>query len=472
MLKKRIREIAAERYSILNRNLIVKNNEDELIELIKDIVRNIPTGLEKKKKDTKNKKKNIPEDESFFWNKKINYITHTKRIPTQKDKSYNDLIQYVKFRDITFDYDYYVRLEDSHLIEVNVVVMFSPYSYKSNFQDILKYNTKRELKAMMRDPKCVIEMSPNVEAILEYDGEPYIDPDNEEHSLSLLHELKLYIPINRNGAYIINGRRHYNGYFLLGSENIQISKKVVDEGGKQSKNDVIIRHRSSISFMNFDDIISHKVFGVPINPFLYEDVDRWSDVEDIFQEYDLTEEQWDQLKLTHDRYLAEKKEGILKVPMDKALAEIEVADIYMAIYMYYDSVNSPEKYDNRERKLHLSKYHGLRSSHTPNLEHPIRSCVPPFKNNEPMRARRKWNVHPRTLLTAIIQKKQFLSSDDVNPLDVFNMLYFVKTESTRIGDSARYLTRDQIFKTDLIYAPGEIGAAGNICPATSAEVKY
>ena len=464
-----MREYVAENYCILNRNNIVKNNTEELIQFVIDIVKNIPTGTiggKKKKKDEKKKKKKknapvaVAKDEPPKWHLTVDYISHYSKMVTQQEKSDSALVQYIKYRNVVFDYPLYVRTEDSHTIELNVTVMFNPYSYEIPYQEILKYNTKKQLLDMM-DRGIEIDMNYNVKKILEFEGEPYIDPNNEEHSFSLLNELKIYIPVNPNGYYHINGRKLYNGYYLNDPNQMA-------DGGKK----IIIRHPSSLSFiyLGANGMINHQVFGDDINPFIYDEEDNWEELLPIF-EGKITEEQVETVRLTHAKYLEDKAAGTLKIPLEKAMVEIYSADVYAGIITMFDVRNNPEAYKSNSG-IYFRKYASLRGSQEPNVEHAIRDCVPSFKNNKPKSASKGWNVHPESMITSMVRKNQFIANGEPNPLDVFHLLSFTRVDSKNITESSRYVNRDELGIVDPIYTTGEdIGASGVLCASAEVDIR-
>lgn len=466
-----MRERVASKYCILNKDLIVKNNVDELIKLVIDVVKNIPTGMSSRKKkdevepeeDTgkpkrgKKKKVKVEEPPRRHF---MTYIRHDVKMPTQRDKSDNALIQYVKYREIQFDYPYYIKLEDSFVLEVDVTIMFSPYAYKANFQDALIYNTKNILEGM-KDMGVSFESSPAVEKILAYEGIPDIPENNEEYTMSLLHNLKLYVPINTTGCYHIGGRRHYNGYLLT------VPRQFVD-GNKK----LAIQHPSSVSYVYVNnDRVWHQVFGEDINPFAYDAEDNWEALKGIF-EASVNEEQLEIIKNMHDMYVKDAKDGNVKLPIDKALAEINATEVYAAIITLFDRINNPDTYTHQDG-IFFRKYASLRGSHEPNIEHFIRDCVPSFRNNEPKKAEKKWNVHPHGMLTTMINKRTFPSFNETNPMDVFHMLSFSRIEIDNLQDSARYVSLSELYKICPIYTPGQdIGASGALCPSTTAKITW
>lgn len=448
------------KYNILDQRCIVKNNEDEMIEVIKNIIQNIPTGMEAKSKAQKDGKDKNKMSNSF--NLKIAYINHTKKMPTQKEKSELTLKQYIEYERSTFYHPYYINMNDTQCIQVRFTVMFNPYSYKPIYFDTLMYNTKKELEYMMRN-NIHVEMSPNVKMVLDFDKEVDVV---EGEDYSLLHELVLNIPINHNGCYIINGRRYYHGYFLHAAE-----KDIYVNLEKESA--TIVHNGGSKSFLNFSgNTIVHNVLAVPINPFLYEDICTVEEMRNCFSDYVFTKEQEEQLERTLAAYLKDKADGTLKEPLDKARAEIEPAIVYKAIALKFDMQNHPEIYANIPREMYLSKYYGFRGSHIPNVEMSIRECVPPFKKNEPDKVKARWNVHPNTVLTAIVQRKQFISLENPNPMDIFRMLYFTVTEGKDLKESNRYVTDDKFHKVCIIDTPGDIGANGTILPSYNLKIDW
>ena len=75
----------AEQYSILNEDLIIKNNSEELTNVVLDIVRNIPIRVvleDKKGANNKKKKKGEVEKPKTDVIAKVSYISHKVRFCT------------------------------------------------------------------------------------------------------------------------------------------------------------------------------------------------------------------------------------------------------------------------------------------------------------------------------------------------------------------------------------------------------
>lgn len=460
-IQERMARKCAEKYSVLNPKNIVENNHEELIDLLINIVKNIPTGLNKsRKKNSKSKRDKEKVDNS--WNLRVQYLYHKLRLPTQKDKSDNALVQYKKYRQVQFDYDYYVMpYNDDMVYEVEIFIMFNEAMYKQNFRDMLMYNTKVELQQMLLlHPE--IAVTPAIERILAYDGPPPVAEPGKEKEIqySLIKSLKLYIPVNLNGCYHIAGRRYYNGYFMWKPNMLTSTGKLTVEH----------QGSGSVSFIYENkDVVTHEVFSKPYNPFIYAEPESWDEVKPIF-ENDVDDDALEVIENTFKEYKDMVAKNAVVKPIDKALAEIDVDDIYASIITYY---NVRYK-DPNDREISLCKYFSLTNSHKPSVVHAIRDCIPKFNNNEPKSADRKWNVHPGSLITAITCKKQYPMYDKVNPVDIFLMLSYTKTDSDKkMKDENRNIEDSELFTICAIYASGtDVGSAGCICPSTTTKIVW
>lgn len=446
--KERMAKRVAEEFKILNEDLIVKNNTDELKDLVLHIVSNIPIKVEadKGKKKTKITKK--PEEKKYDFISKISYVGHRVYVPTEEEKCRDHLKDlYMKKGKTNV---YYINQNEEHVIALSIDVMFGASMFRSTYQSSLIANTRDILKEKIANGYEINMDDIAIQKILESTDVALSKDDNYRENL--LYTIKMYIPLNRYGYYMLGGK-YYNGYFL--KQKYSFTSK----GKLQMNNGPFISY-----IRNDGNMIKHDVFKESVNPFIYEGL-KFSEanLREIYEE-EISSEDFDILLNTYNNYLRllEDDEELDRIKSFKWYNDIDVELIREHIKIFFN-----EKGSNSVEDCRISKYTMLLSGSNKNLFIEIRKYIPKYFNNIPTVTRAKWNPHPYTLITLIKTKtRQFPLHDKVNEHDIFMQLMYTKTQKKSVSEEERKFYIEEMGLFDPIGSPStkNVGLSGNVVP--------
>lgn len=454
-----------EKYKVVNDNLIIKNNKDDLVNLLIWIVDGI--SHVSVKKDSKGQPKLDKNGEKIMINNSLHYLYHDERIPTQKEKSEDTLPEYyVKSNDKE---QYYVEIDSTEAVVVDIYCMFSVDIYQKVYHENLLFNTKNKLISLIEEGK-IKTVTKEMQKIIDGNYSPIYKetPElNVNYNDDLIYKIKMYIPINQHGYYILNGNKYYHGYFMKSSMT--------------SKGKLVCEHNALTSYLKINkEEVVHEVYASDYNPFIFSD-----DI--ISQEYidemkkKVSEDDAEIIQNTYNSYLniLENPENY-KTPMVKAMTSIDFEYLMDMVIVLLnadeeDSVDEPIRFHKYYTLLAHEKKHnktGEKRSYSNksggNINSDIRKYIPKNTKNKPEGTRKRWNPHSMGMITAFKIGKTTCMHNTSNPIDIHFTLHYIKTVGEFLPPNERKYKIEDMGILDPISASGKnVGASGSLVPSLS-----
>lgn len=451
-------ELMKRDFKVLNEDLIVKDNLHEMVSLLIWIVDGINHVI--KKKDPKT-------GEEIITKNSLTYLCHTLRVPTQEERCKDILVDfYAKLEKFN---GYFVELDRNDIMVIEMECMLSVDIYKKCYHQNLLHNTKVKLLQLLAEGR--IEMSDKIKDIVEGVYEPVFKPNDVSYSEDLFYPIKMYIPINENGYYMLGDNKYYHGYWL---------KQPMTSKGK-----IKCEHNAFTSYLQVKNgMIVHEAFRGIYNPFIYsQDILTDDEFEKIFADELEDERTEDILTATFNEYVELMKTNDYPRPLDKVMSDVDFDYICEMMKLLLAS----DEEDDKTAVKQFHKYYTLiandkKSAKTAdkktrksgksrgNINSDIRKYIPRNRNNTPEGTRRKWKPHAFGLCTAIKIGNQFPRHDTSNEKDIFFCLYYLKSTTSFLRDEHRKYNWNEMGIMDPISTSGSnVGASGALVPSMSSE---
>lgn len=444
MFKERMFKKVAEEYKILNDNLIVRDNTQELIDVILGIIRNIPVRMVIKTNNKNKKAKN--EERAMDKIGKISYISHRLRYSNEEERC-KDILRDLYRKNNTDKF--YINVREERLLTLEIDIMMAPSMFKQVYRESIIANTKYILLEKIRSGETINTSDEIVNEVLTSNFTPQFKDNN--YMENLIYTYKFYIPINDRGYYQLGGK-YYNGYFL--KPKFELTSK-----GKMK-----IDNDSFISFMREDNgRIIHDVFKKSVNPFIYMmDLSEKHLIE--YFEADVSEKDLEMIYNTYMDRLNVNPIELEEWKLSKWFTDIEPSLIMESMKIFCVERNKPQD----AGAVHLGKYNMLLNGTAKNLYIEIRKYIPKFFKNSPEKSRKNFNPHAYTLPTLIKMKsRQYPSFDGVNEHDIFKMLNYTKTHKKSVKADERKFYIEEYGILDPVSSPGtkNVGLSGAVVPS-------
>ena len=443
-----ILEEVMKEYNIWNDDLVIKNNQQELADqVIKVLIRHHPTHYIK--------------------------LLHTElRVSTEEERCravLKDVYakKYEKGATIT---EFYVNALQEKLYTLDIQLVLSAEFFNAAYRNSLMYNTRNKL-LMMKGQGMDIDLE-NFKDIISFDIPQHtLHDDDPDLNDNLLYNIRIMIPYNKYGYYMLSDRRYYNGYFKMADHKFTANGKLIVESAYTT------------SYVHdVDGILMHQVISNNYNiyNYLYGEVSI-DDAIDYLMQQDVAPDDLVHFRASCERYVYDPDDK----PASNLVDDLNAVKILDIIAQYYKERNMP-KIDINSINPHgtvLSKYESLRKGDkTLNTE--LRKYIPSIKVAEgkkkhvrlakPSGMRSKINPHQLMLVTLIKTRSQFPSYDKTNEADGFFLLSYVKSHSSGkfAQEKSRKFVLNEVGVVDPISTPGSknVGMAGNIVTTIPMEI--
>lgn len=448
--KERMYKKVKTEYNIVNEDLLVKNNLDEIVKVILDILQNIPVRMPiSKKGKTVSKKKGGDEKVATDKIGKISYVTHRLRYSTEEERC-KELLRDLYRKSKTEKYFINKNKEEVMILEVDI--MMAPSMFKQAYRESIIANTKRILLEKMQ----TTHINTDDEIIREVLQSNFTPQTKDANYLeNLIYTYRFFIPVNRYGYYQISGK-YYHGYYL--KPHVEITSK-----GKMK-----IDNDSFISFMRIDnDRVIHDVFFKSVNPFIYM-MDMTE--EEVYKYFkgNVSDHYYDMIFKTYLDRLHIDVATYEEMRVTKWFTDINPELILESIKIFCNERDNP----SNAGAIRFGKWNMILNGSMNNLYIEIRKYIPKFFKNSPEKARKSFNPHAYTLISLLKRKaRQYPAFDGVNEHDLFYQLSFTKTHKKSVSDSERKFYIEEYGLVDPVSSPGtkNVGLSGAVVPCLDSD---
>lgn len=434
------------RYSFMyNEDIIVKNNEEDFVKMITNIVAGGVVSIQSE------------------IVKRCDYLYHTLRPATAAELS-SDIMREYEYKQKNNNKEKkqilptYVDINEDKVYILELVCVYNPLLLKQVYIPAVTANTKVALMGLQNQGLAM--QGPVIDGILNSEFNTIYDNKDEEYSQDLIQTFRFYVPRNKNGYYRLSGNRYFSCYFKHDAYRFT----------RDGKMKVPIRDTTLSYFYEQDGVLVHEVTGKKYNPFIYQSNGFEIDME-LFEDI-ISKPDMDVLKRTQQHYkqMINSGEEISK-PWDNILVEI-TDDLIEDTIIDYFTTRGDKKQDDESK---FSRYESLLNGGSRNLAIELRRrlVTPNKKGGHAPTELLKKIPHPMSLVTQLKSNKQFPLFNKTNEHDgFFPFTYITKTNEMMITEAQREFKYEDMYIVDPISTSGtkNVGVSGEMCCSISSDL--